>query len=254
MPTSERDGLKIDGLTVHYRGLTALDNVSLHVPDGKIVSVLGANGAGKSTLLKAVMGQANATAGSITVDGAEMLGTPTWKIARQGLLHLPEGRGLHAELTVRQNLELARNLRRGDIPDDVIAKVGEDFPILVEKAEHRVGTLSGGQQQMLTIARIALALPRFVLIDELSFGLAPIIVSQAFNILKSLHEAHGTGVLLVEQSVGSALKVSDYVYLLKRGQVVFSGTPGELADSEALLSSYLGSHMTHQTVERLPNP
>lgn len=246
MPTSAPDAtLEISGLTVRYRGLAALSDVSLRAESGTVVSVLGANGAGKSTLLKAISGSVRSDAGSITLGGVRLDGRPAHLIARDGVFHLPEGRGLFRDLTVRENLLLAARGR----PDSALDAVFERFPLLHDRSNARSSSLSGGQQQILAVARILLMRSRLVLIDELSFGLAPLAVKGAFELLAELNRDLGSTALIVEQNVTRALEVSSYTYVLKNGSIVLEGRPDELLSSRELLFSYLGAESQAQITD-----
>jgi branched-chain amino acid transport system ATP-binding protein len=234
--------LVVDGIDVFYGPVQAVRGVSLTVGDGERVALLGANGAGKTTTLRTISGLMAPRAGSITFDGRPIGGLPAWEVVRHGVAHLPEGRDLFAELSVRENLKLGywprrrdkRGLRRQT--DAVMAH----FPILAERASQAAGTLSGGEQQMLGVARALMSSPRLLIIDELSLGLAPRIVEQIFAILASIN-ADGTAVLLVEQFVHMALGGTDRAYVLAKGEIVLEGRSGDLANDPALISSYLGS-------------
>jgi branched-chain amino acid transport system ATP-binding protein len=238
VPTSAPDAtLEIKDLTVRYRGLAALSNVSLRADAGSVVSVLGANGAGKSTLLKAISGAIRVDDGSITLGGEPLTGKAPHLIARDGVFHLPEGRGLFRDLTVRENLLLAARGR----PDSALDEVFDRFQLLRDRSNARASALSGGQQQMLAVARIMLMRSRLILIDELSFGLAPLAVKGAFELLAELNRDLGSTALIVEQNVTRALEVSAYTYVLKNGSIVLEGRPDELLSSRELLFSYLGA-------------
>lgn len=246
MPTSERDGtLDVQGLTVRYRGLAALRDVSLRAPSGSIVSVLGANGAGKSTLLKAISGTVKIDSGTVSLGGERIDKLAPHVIARKGVFHLPEGRGLFRDLTVRENLLVAARGR----PDSALDEVFDRFPLLRDRANARASTLSGGQQQLLAVARTMLMRSRLILIDELSFGLAPLAVKEAFKLLAELRADLGATALIVEQNVTRALEVSDYTYVLKNGALVLEGRPEELLSSRELLFSYLGDETQAQIAE-----
>jgi branched-chain amino acid transport system ATP-binding protein len=248
VPTSAPDAtrpdatLQISNLTVRYRGLAALSDVSLRAEPGTVVSVLGANGAGKSTLLKAISGAVRTDEGTITLGGEELTGQQAHLVARRGVFHLPEGRGLFRDLTIRENLLLAARGR----PDSALDEVFERFPLLRDRSHARASALSGGQQQLLAVARIMLARPRLILIDELSFGLAPLAVKDAFELLAELNRDLGSTALIVEQNVVRALEVSSYTYVLKNGSVVLEGRPDELLSSRELLFSYLGAESQAQ--------
>ena len=220
MPPEPR--LAVDQLSVDYGGLRALHSVSLSVPAGAVVALLGANGAGKSTTLRAISGLVKPAAGRIELDGRRIDGRRPHQIARLGLLQVPEGRGIFPSLTVRANLKMASYITgKGDsAEEEAIAR----FPALAERLEQTAGTLSGGEQQMLALARALLARPRLLLLDEISMGLAPLIVGKLFEEVRAM-AASGVTVLLVEQYVSAALEMSDYVYVLDKGRVVDVGQP-----------------------------
>jgi branched-chain amino acid transport system ATP-binding protein len=232
--------LKIEDVVSGYGRLEVLHGVSLQVDEGEIVSVLGANGAGKTTTLRAISGLLPVWRGTITFDGRPLTGAKPERVAALGLAHLPEGRGILQSLTVRENLDLGAVVRR-----DGAAAVKADldrvltlFPALAERTAASASTLSGGQQQMLAIARALMAAPRLVMVDELSFGLAPLLVEELFGVLADLR-AKGTTFLLVEQH-SSVLDYSDRTYVMKTGRVVQSGPSAQLRRSEDLVRSYLG--------------
>lgn len=234
--------LSVSGLRVTYGGVVALRDVDLTVAEGETVAVLGANGAGKTSLLRAITGLESPAAGSITFDGLELAGAKPHVAAGHGLAHVPDHRGLFPSMTVRENLDLAA-LALGRRPDaDALAEIHDLFPILEERRSQPAGTMSGGQQQMLTIARALLQEPRLLLLDEMSMGLAPAIVSDLFRVLRRLQQ-RGIGILLVEQFVGGALGVADRIVLLEQGRVVASGTPEEVGGDE-LAAAYLGADDT----------
>ena len=235
MPPEPR--LVVDQLSVDYGGLRALHGVSLSVPAGAVVALLGANGAGKTTTLRAISGLVRPSAGRIEMDGRRIDGRRPHQIARLGLLQVPEGRGIFPSLTVRDNLKMASY-----IADDEIAAEEEAvarFPALADRLEQTAGTLSGGEQQMLALARALLAHPRLLLLDEISMGLAPLIVAKLFEEVRAM-AASGVTVLLVEQYVGAALDMSDYVYVLDKGRVVDVGQPEDLR-ADGVLGAYLGA-------------
>ena len=228
--------LQLDGVTVAYSGLRALSDVSLVVPEGCVVALLGPNGAGKTTLLRTVSGLLRPESGTITFDGKRIERARPYRIARAGILHVPEGRGIFPSLTVRANLEMAAfALERGT---DVAADATAVFPVLGQRIDQLAGTLSGGEQQMLALARAVLARPRLLMLDEISMGLAPLVVSQLFDAVRALASS-GTTVLLVEQYVHAALQLADYVYVLDKGRVVDLGEPTDLEEA-GMLASYLG--------------
>ena len=231
--------LELDGVTVAYGGLRAVSNLSMTVPEGCIVALLGANGAGKTTVLRAVSGLIEPDAGHVMFRGRRIDGRRPYTIARMGLLHVPEGRGIFPSLTVRGNLEMARASVEKDI--DVAGLATELFPILGNRIDQLAGTLSGGEQQMLALARALVVRPKLLMLDEISMGLAPIIVRQLFDAVRSMKE-RGATVLLVEQYVEAALGLADYVYVLDKGRVASVGEPGDVRES-GLATSYLGGHL-----------
>ena len=232
--------LKIENLCVSYGGIKALRGISLEVPDGKIVTLIGANGAGKSTTLRTISGLVKADSGSITYDGQELLGKPINKVLEAGIAQSPEGRRVFANLTVLENLKAGAYLRtdRDGIEKD-IKWVYELFPRLEERNWQLAGTLSGGEQQMLAVGRALMSRPKLLMLDEPSMGLAPILVEQIFKIIQTLHEA-GTTILLVEQNAQAALSIADRGYVLETGKIVTSGTGTELLASPEIKKAYLG--------------
>ena len=229
--------LDLEGVTVSYGGLRALSDVSLVVPEGCVVALLGPNGAGKTTLLRTVSGLLRAESGSITFDGRRIDRARPFRIARAGVLHVPEGRGIFPSLTVRANLQMASYALDRSV--DVVSEATAVFPVLGERMEQLAGTLSGGEQQMLALARAMLSRPRLLMLDEISMGLAPLVVSLLFDAVRGLAAA-GTTVLLVEQYVHAALELADYVYVLDKGRVVDLGEPTDLEEA-GMLASYLGA-------------
>jgi branched-chain amino acid transport system ATP-binding protein len=228
--------LELDRVTVAYGGLRALSDVSMVVPEGTVVALLGPNGAGKSTTLRTISGLIRCEGGRITFDGRRIDGEPPFRVARAGILHVPEGRGIFPSLTVQANLEMASyGLDHGV---DVAAEACRLFPVLEPRMSQLAGTLSGGEQQMLALARALLSRPRLLMLDEISMGLAPIIVGQLFSAVRDMAVA-GATVLIVEQYVQAALELADYVYLLDKGRVVDLGEPADLQET-GMLASYLG--------------
>jgi branched-chain amino acid transport system ATP-binding protein len=228
--------LELRDVSVSYEGLRALDRVSLTVPTGAVVALLGANGAGKTTTLRAVSGLVRIERGEILFDGARIDRRPAHQITRAGILHVPEGRGIFPSLTVRANLQMAMYAMATD--RDLVAEGVERFPSLGNRIDQLAGQLSGGEQQMLALARAVLARPRLLLLDEISMGLAPMIVSRLFEEVRAMAGA-GTTVLLVEQYVDAALEMADYAYVLDKGTVADVGEPADLR-ADGLLTSYLG--------------
>jgi len=231
--------LEVTGLNVRYGSVEALRNVSIKVGTGRLVAILGANGAGKSTLLRAISGIARAASGTIALKGEPITGLGPEQIVRLGVSHVPEGRGIFPDLTVKENLMMGAYVRRGQNIQADYSRVMAMFPP-IERRERQFGyTLSGGEQQMLAIGRALMAAPRVLLADELSLGLAPIIVKQVFAKLDEVRKA-GITILVVEQNARLAMKFADYLYVLKYGQVVMEGARDEFERSTALVDAYLG--------------
>lgn len=232
--------LKVNDIQVYYGAIHAIKGISLEVPEGKIVTMIGANGAGKSTILKTISGLLRPKSGSITYNGSEINSIPPQEIVKMGLCHVPEGRRVFANMSVLENLELGAYLRndKGGIAQDM-DKVFTKFPRLFERKNQLSGTLSGGEQQMLAIGRALMARPKMVLLDEPSMGLAPLLVKEIFSIIKELNES-GITILLVEQNANIALSIADYAYVLETGKIVLSGKASELAASEEIRKAYLG--------------
>lgn len=228
--------LRLNRVEARYGQLVALSGVSLVVPHGSVVALLGPNGVGKSTLLRTVSGMMKPSAGAITFDGARIDGVPDHRIARLGLAHIPEGRGIFPGLTVTENLQMANWTGTNG---DGFARVDELFPVLAQRREQLAGTLSGGEQQMLSLARAIITRPKLLMVDELSLGLAPRLVAQLFDTLNKIRH-DGTTILLVEQYVRYALRLADIVVILHKGKVAFIGEPGELAHEGKLVEAYLG--------------
>jgi branched-chain amino acid transport system ATP-binding protein len=228
--------LRVDGLRVAYGPVTALAGVSFEVADGSITAVLGANGAGKTSLLRTISGLVRARSGSIVFDGREIGGAAAEDIARLGIAHVPEGRGVITELTVEENLRLGGLWRRADDGDRIYAL----FPALRERRAKPAGTLSGGERQMLVIGRALMARPRLLLLDEPSLGLAPRVAAQIVGLLRDERDRSGLTVLLVEQNARSALSVADRAIVLALGRIAAVDAPGALAADETLRHAYLG--------------
>jgi branched-chain amino acid transport system ATP-binding protein len=232
--------LRVEAITVHYAKAKALDNVSFHVAEGGVVTIIGSNGAGKSTIFKALSGLKPLTSGEIWFLDKRIDGMAIHDIVRLGLIHVPEGRRLFSNLTVLSNLKLGAYLRRdkGGIRKDM-DEVFAHFPRLAERRSQKAGTLSGGEQQMLAIGRALMGKPKLLLLDEPSLGLAPILVDELAPVIENIHRL-GVGVILVEQNVPLALKVADRGYVLHVGKVVQEGTRDELRSSETVKKAYLG--------------
>jgi branched-chain amino acid transport system ATP-binding protein len=232
--------LRLEGVVAGYGRTPALNGIALDVREGELVSLIGANGAGKSTTLKTISGLLRPSAGSITFEGAEIGGLSPREILLRGIAHCPEGRRVFPHLSVRENLEMGALLRRdrAAVTDDLEAMC-ERFPRLRERLTQAAGTLSGGEQQMLAIARALMSRPRLLMFDEPSLGLAPSLVEQVFHIVQEIR-ARGTTVLMVEQNAMAALRLADRAFLLETGHVVRSGTGAELLASPDVRAAYLG--------------
>lgn len=232
--------LKINDLHVSYGGIHALRGIDLEVPDGKIVTLIGANGAGKSTTLRTISGLVKAESGSITYDGVELLGKPIYKILEMGIAMVPEGRRILTNLTVLENLKIGAYLRKdkAGIEKD-LQWVYSLFPRLQERSWQLGGTLSGGEQQMLAVGRALMSRPKLMMMDEPSLGLAPLVVKGIFEIIKEINR-QGVTVLLIEQNANMALKTADIGYVLETGQITLSGSGLDLLTNEAVRKAYLG--------------
>ena len=232
--------LEVRGLSAFYGENQALHGLDFALDRGKIVTLLGANGAGKTTTLRALCGMVRLS-GEIRFDGKSLLGCPTEDIVRLGIAHVPEGRGTFVRMTVEENLQLGAMVRRGRaaIATDV-EQVYAHFPRLKERRAQAAGTLSGGEQQMLAVGRALMLRPRLMLLDEPSFGLAPLIVEELFEILRQLNRELGVAMLIVEQNAALALDLADHAYLLETGRIVMAGPAGEIGKDEAVRRSYLG--------------
>ena len=233
--------LSVEAVDVHYGSVQALRNVSLQIAAGEMVALLGANGAGKTTTLRTVSGLLRPSRGAVVFDGRRIDGTSAHRVVGLGIAHVPEGRELFPSLTVLENLRLGYWSRRREQGEYAarLDRVMQHFPRLRERASQVAGSLSGGEQQMLVMGRALMSSPRLLLADELSLGLAPMVVDLLFQILRGIN-AEGTAVLLVEQFVHLALQHTDRAYVLAKGQVVLEGRSSELRDDPALLASYLG--------------
>ena len=232
--------LEIKDLHVSYGGIQALRGVSLNVPDGKIVTLIGANGAGKSTLMRTISGLVKAQSGSILWNGQELLGKPIDQIVSSGIAMSPEGRRVFADLTVLENLKIGAYLRKDKAETEKdLEWVYSLFPRLRERSWQSAGTLSGGEQQMLAVGRALMSKPKLLMLDEPSLGLAPIVVREIFDIIRTVNQ-QGITVLLNEQNANMALKVADYAYVLETGTLTLSGTGAELLTNEQVKAAYLG--------------
>ncbi|MEA4993732.1 MAG: ABC transporter ATP-binding protein [Oscillibacter sp.] len=232
--------LKIDNLKVSYGGIQALRGISLEVPDGKIVTLIGANGAGKSTTLRTITGLVKADSGSIRWNEAELVGRSIDQIISSGIALSPEGRRVFADLTVLENLKIGAYLRKdkAEIEKD-LSWVYELFPRLQERSWQLAGTLSGGEQQMLAVGRALMSRPKLMMMDEPSLGLAPLVVQDIFKIIQEINR-QGVTILLIEQNANMALKIADLAYVLETGNITLSGTGAELLVNEKVKEAYLG--------------
>lgn len=239
--------LKIKDLHVSYGGIRALRGVDLEVPEGKIVTLIGANGAGKSTMLRTISGLVKAESGSIIyyegdneANGVELIGKPINKILELGIAHSPEGRHVFPDMTVLENLKIGAYLRKdkAGVEKD-IQWIYSLFPRLEERHWQLAGTLSGGEQQMLAVGRALMSRPKVLMLDEPSLGLAPLVVQEIFEIIRTINQ-EGVTVLLIEQNANMALKIADLAYVLETGTITMSGTGRELLENEAIKEAYLG--------------
>ena len=230
--------LKVEDMHVYYGAIHAVKGISFEVGEGEIVALIGANGAGKSTVLKTVSGLMHPRSGSITFMGKSIAHTEAHKLVHQGLAHVPEGRRIFLQMSVQENLEMGAFTQK-EVSKEELDKIFELFPRLKERRKQIAGTLSGGEQQMLAMSRALMSKPKLMMLDEPSMGLAPILVDQIFTIIKELHKA-GTTILLVEQNASKALEIADRAYVLETGSITLSGTGSELAHSSEVQKAYLG--------------
>ena len=231
--------LKVDNINVYYGAIHAIKGVSFHVNEGEVVTLIGANGAGKSTTLQTISGLLRSKTGSVEFCGENISRLPPHRIVERGLAQVPEGRRIVLQMTVQENLEMGAFTQSGSSVDADLENVYGQFPRLKERRRQVAGTLSGGEQQMLAIGRALMSHPRLLMLDEPSMGLAPILVEQIFEIIRSLHQG-GTTILLVEQNAQMALSVADRAYVMETGCITLSGTGKELAESDAVRKAYLG--------------
>ena len=235
--------LKIEGLRASYGAIEALRGVDVEINEGEIVTLIGANGAGKSTLLMSMCGKPKPSAGRITFEGRDITGLPTHQIMRLGIAQSPEGRRIFPRMTVMENLKMGAVVTDPAFFDEDLDRAFRMFPRLKERQGQRGGTLSGGEQQMLAIARALMSRPRLLLLDEPSLGLAPIIVRQIFQVIREINAEQGMTVFLVEQNAFHALKLAHRAYVLAGGKVQMSGTSAELLGNEEVRAAYLeGGH------------
>jgi branched-chain amino acid transport system ATP-binding protein len=233
--------LEIKNLAVSYGAITALHGISLSVPSGRIVTLIGANGAGKTTTLKTVSGLLRARSGEILYDGKNIAGRPTHQIVKLGLSHVPEGRMIFANLTVMENLQMGAYLQKDrQVIQRELDRVFAMFPRLQERRQQIAGTLSGGEQQMLAIGRALMSQPKFLMLDEPSLGLAPLLVKTIFEKIVEINRQQGITILLVEQNANLALEVSHYGYVLETGKITLQGDSAVLRQNPQVKSAYLG--------------
>ncbi|MBC7956370.1 MAG: ABC transporter ATP-binding protein [Cytophagales bacterium] len=232
--------LEVRGLTASYGATRVLQGIDFSLAAGRITAILGANGAGKTTTLRALC-QTVSTTGSILFEGRQLVGAATEKVVRMGVAHVPDGRGTFLNFTTEENLRMGAYTRkdRAEVELDY-ERMYTYFPRLKERRKQQAGTLSGGEQQMLAVSRALMLRPRLLLLDEPSFGLAPLVVQEMFSIFKSINEKDRISMLLVEQNASLALKLADHAYLLETGRVVISGTSESIRNDESVRRSYLG--------------
>ena len=231
--------LTVENMNVYYGAIHAVKDVSFEVNEGEVVTLIGANGAGKSTTLQTISGLLRSKTGTITFDGQNISSVPADRLVAHGLAQVPEGRRVFLQMTVEENLEMGAYTRPQSAVAPGLERVYAQFPRLKERCRQIAGTLSGGEQQMLAMGRALMSNPKLLMLDEPSMGLAPILVEQIFDIIKELHKA-GTTILLVEQNAQMALSVADRGYVLETGRIVTTGTGAELLKDDAVKKAYLG--------------
>ncbi|MCR5007139.1 MAG: ABC transporter ATP-binding protein [Oribacterium sp.] len=231
--------LKVENLKINYGGIEAVKGISFEVPDHSIVTLIGANGAGKSSTLRTIAGLVKASAGTINLDGEDITNMPSAKRVGKGIVLCPEGRRVFPDMTVLENIKIGAYLRNDDLTAD-IENVYNLFPRLKERNWQLAGTLSGGEQQMLAVARALMSNPEIMMLDEPSLGLAPIVVQEIFSIIKQINKERGTTILLIEQNANMALKVADKAYVMETGRITLSGTGAELLANDDIKAAYLG--------------
>ena len=231
---------RVENLQVSYGGIKAIKGISFNVNKGEIVTLIGANGAGKSTILRTISGLVKSQSGKIFFNDEDITNIEPDLIVKKGIIHCPEGRHIFPDLTVLENLKIGAYLRNDDIKDDV-EKMFDRFPILKERHWQIAGTLSGGEQQMLAVARALMSKPQIMMLDEPSLGLAPIVVAEIFNIIKYIHD-EGVTVLLIEQNANMALRVCDRAYVLETGTITKEGKGMELLNDKSIREAYLGKN------------
>jgi branched-chain amino acid transport system ATP-binding protein len=238
--SENKDGLVVEGVYTAYDKADVLEDVSLKAETGKITCLLGSNGSGKTTLIRSILGLTRSNRGRIAFDGAELTGLPTHKVIARGIACIPEGRQVFPKLTVEENLHLGGYQEKAaEVLAGRLAQVYETFPQLLERKKQIAGTLSGGEQAMVSIGRGLMSAPKLLILDEPSLGLSPLLVKENFNIIRRINE-QGITVFLVEQNVRQTLAIADFGYVLSKGRVVAAGTPGELSDTEEVHEAYFG--------------
>ncbi|GAA0765870.1 ABC transporter ATP-binding protein [Clostridium subterminale] len=230
--------LLIENLNISYGGIKAVKNISLSVPEGKIVTLIGSNGAGKSTILRSIVGLVPSQGGTITFNGENLAGKSTDEIVAKGITLVPEGRGVFPNLTVLENLKIGGYMRKDSLEEDLVW-IYQLFPRLKERSWQMAGTLSGGEQQMLAVGRALMSRPKLIMMDEPSLGLAPIIVQDIFKIIKEINEK-GVTILLIEQNANLALQTADIGYVIETGSITLTGMGRELLNDESVKAAYLG--------------
>ena len=235
---SDKILLDLQNLSVSYGGIKAVKGINLEVPEGKVVTLIGANGAGKSTILRSIVGLVKASGGSIKFDGEELTGRSTNEIVEKGITLVPEGRRVFPNLTVLENLRVGAYMRKDSLDED-IKWIYELFPRLQERSWQMAGTLSGGEQQMLAVGRALMSRPKLIMMDEPSLGLAPLVVQGIFEIIKKINK-EGVTILLIEQNANLALKTADIGYVMETGNITLKGTGRELLNNESVKAAYLG--------------
>jgi len=231
--------LEVKNINVYYGSIHAVKDVSFDVREGEIVTLIGANGAGKSTILKTISGLLRSKTGSINFMGADIGSTEAYKLTKMGLTHVPEGRKIFQQLTVRENLDMGGYIRSKEENRRLRGEVYDRFPRVKERKSQIAGTLSGGEQQMLSLGRSLMSVPKLIMMDEPSMGLAPVLVQQIFGIIKELNES-GATILLVEQNAHMALTVAHRCYVLETGRVIMSANANELLNNDEVKKAYLG--------------
>ena len=240
-PIWGRSLLEAKALTAHYAKVKALDNISLYVGEGMVVSLIGANGAGKSTTFKVISGLIKPSDGGVWFQGDRVDGLPPHEITKRGIAHVPEGRRLFTKMTVSENLQMGGYTRKTDKKSDDARERGfHHFPVLKERLNQKAGTLSGGEQQMLAIARGLMAEPKLMILDEPSIGLSPIVTAEIGRVISEINK-EGITVLLAEQNARLAIRLSNYVYAFETGRIVLEGTPEELSGNEEVIKAYLSA-------------